>query len=214
MTMPDEQRRAEQEESVDPHVLGETRRIMAEWLGIPAGDPQVTAEAMRLQALIDVQQRVFEDEAKQRWTDARPGEAQPTAAAIADLETARHRARSLVLEEQLYPQVTPEIRDEVEQMDEWLNELSEQRIAERRAARDPERWRTFDVEVGELAPRIVHRVWPDADGGFYALAVCLIQQRLEDDQPTPTTSSHPLREELEPMIEAAADDVPPASRFW
>lgn len=76
-------------------------------------------------------------------------------------------------------------------------------ITEARMSRDPNRWRRFHVLENPLAVDIVARVWGHSPPmEWQMLAVALVSQRLEDDQPTPSTSVDPIRTELEELIES------------
>ncbi|NKR80690.1 hypothetical protein GS491_26595 [Rhodococcus hoagii] len=124
----------------------------------------------------------------------------PTTVAL--IETARRSARQKVLESELYPQLSATAAAQTERE---LAEISAAAAAEARRlreVRDPNRWRRSMVEVSELAERIVSRVWGTAGTfEFRMLALSLVQQRIEDNEPTPTTSADPVREELEAMID-------------
>ena len=93
-------------------------------------------------------------------------------------------------------------------MDEVLAQIGAEKNRKLREARDPDRWKTHRVERTELAHQIVRRVWPDASENFRPLAVSLIAQRLEDNQPTPHRQGHPLAPELAQMIEAQIKVTP------
>ncbi|NKR30317.1 hypothetical protein GS538_09855 [Rhodococcus hoagii] len=62
-------------------------------------------------------------------------------------------ARSKVLSEELYPQVTEEVYQRVTATDELIEQERQQRIESARQEQDPERWKTLNVEVSPLARR-------------------------------------------------------------
>lgn len=195
-------------EHVDALLLTETRRILVEWLGVPMGSPKIVQEALRLQELIDRQTVLFEDEATAERAKMDLDPMEQVTRAAQDYETAWMRARAMVLEDELYPQVTPERAALVEQVDEMLGQIVADEDRRLREARDPDRWKTHRVQRTELAYRIVRRVWPDAREDFFPLAVSLIAQRLEDNEPTPHREGHPLAPELAEMIEAQIKVTP------
>lgn len=202
---------SEQDEAqaIDPIVRAEVSRIWREWIGMDPAlsvgerEAQIDAEALRLTSMVD--QMVGDSPhgfLAEQWRQEHPGQEPDFPTTVALIETARRSARSKVLEMELYPQLTAEATSQTEQE---LAEISATAAAEARRlreARDPNRWRRSMVEVSELAERIVSRVWGTAGTfEFQMLALSLVQQRLEDNEPTPTTSADPVREELEAMID-------------
>lgn len=190
-------------DEVDEQILAETRRIYRQWLGI-AEPETIAAEATRLHELAEEQAQLFREQMQQEWTDDWP----PVERKARQIRSAWIRGRSMVLEDQLYPQVTPEVQAEVEQMDAWLTEQASQKTQRLREARDPNRWKTLDVDVTDLARRIVRRVWPIKPAEFTPLATALIQQRLEDNERTPTVPEDPIAPVLEQMIEEQVAATP------
>jgi len=202
---------SEQDEAraIDPIVRTEVARIWREWIGmdpdlsVEEREAQIDAEALRLTSMVD---QIVGDSPHgflaEQWRQERPGQEPDFPTTVALIETARRSAREKVLEQELYPQLTATAAAQTEQE---LAEISAAAAAEARRlreARDPNRWRRSMVEVSELAERIVSRVWGTAGTfEFQMLALSLVQQRLEDNEPTPTTSADPVREELEAMID-------------
>lgn len=194
---------------VDPIVRSEVARIWRGWIGMdPDLSPaergrQIEQEAARLTSMIDehVGDSTYGFRVEQ-WQQEHPGQ-EPDALTTASLiESARRSARSLVLETELYPQVTTEVAAQTESELDEIHATAAAEAQRLREIHDPARWQRHMVEVSELATRIVGRVWgttPSLD--FLTLAAALVQQRLEDNQSTPTTSADPVREELELMIE-------------
>ncbi len=125
-------------------------------------------------------------------------------------ETAWRAAREMVLENELYPQVTPEIRKDWEQFEEWAEQELDKDWEAARTAQDPDRWRTRNVKPNPTAIRVVERVWLDRPGWFRTLAKSLIAQRIEDNQPVPMTSRDRLADELTELIEDEMRRNPPA----
>ncbi|AXY49371.1 hypothetical protein [Rhodococcus ruber] len=193
-----------QVEGIDLTIAAETRRILVEWLGIdPATEQeQIDREALRLQQMTE--------DAAEQFEQASP--ATPDAAyrdAVQAKQTAWRAAREMVLEGELYPQVTPEIREAREQFEAWAELEAEKDWEAARTAQDPDRWRTQNVKPNTTAVRIVERVWVSKPGWFLSLAEALIAQRIEDNQPVPMTSRDPLADELAAMIEEEMRRNPP-----
>lgn len=191
-------------EGIDLTIATETRRILVEWLGTdPATEQQrIDREALRLQ-------QMTEDTAEQ-FEQANPPAPDATYQdAVQAKETAWRAAREMVLEGELYPQVTPEIREDWEQVEVMLDQQIERRREEARTAQDPDRWRTRNVKPNPTAVRVVERVWLAKQAWFRALAKSLIAQRIEDNQPVPMTSRDPLADELAAMIEYEMRRNPP-----
>ncbi|MDV6296464.1 hypothetical protein [Rhodococcus aetherivorans] len=193
-----------QVEGIDLTIAAETRRILVEWLGVdPATEQeQIDREALRLQQMTE--------DAAEQFEQATPTTLDATYRdAVRAKETAWRAAREMVLEGELYPQVTPEIRAAQEEFEVGLDQRIEERREEARAAQDPDRWRTRNVRPNPTAGRVVERVWVSKPGWFLSLAEALIAQRIEDNQPVPMTSRDPLADELAAMIEDEMRRNPP-----
>lgn len=104
---------------------------------------------------------------------------------------------------------TPETQTTGEEFEALLDRRIEQRREAARRAKDPDRWRTRNVEPNPTAVRVVERVWLDKPGWFRTLAKCLTAQRIEDNQPVPMTSRDPLAHELTALIEDEMRRNPP-----
>lgn len=191
-------------EGIDLTIAAETRRILVEWLGVdPATEQErIDREALRLQQLT-------EDAAEQFEQANPPAPAATYQDAVRAKETAWRAAREMVLENELYPQVTPEIREDWERFEQWAEQELEKDWEAARTAQDPDRWRTRNVRPNPTAVRVVERVWLDRPGWFRTLAKALIAQRIEDNQPVPMTSRDPLAGELAELIEDEMRQNPP-----
>lgn len=67
--------------------------------------------------------------------------------------------RGEVLEEQLCAPVTPELVAEIAETEKMITAMLEQVIAERRARKEPDRWKDFHVTAVASAQTIVDRMW-------------------------------------------------------
>lgn len=193
-----------QVEGIDLTIAAETRRILVEWLGIdPATEQeQIDREALRLQQMTE--------DAAEQFEQATPTTPDATYRdAVRAKTTAWRAAREMVLEGELYPQVTTEIRAAQEEFEAFLDQRIEQRWEVARTVQDPDRWRTRNVRPNPTAVRVVERVWLGNPGWFRTLAKSLIAQRIEDNQPVPMTSRDPLADELAEMIEDEMRRNPP-----
>jgi len=193
-----------QVEGIDLTIAAETRRILAEWLGVdPATEQErIDREALRLQQLTE--------DAAEQFEQANPPASDATYQdAVQAKETAWRAAREMVLENELYPQVTPEIRKDWERFEEWAEQELDKDWEKARTAQDPDRWRTRKVRPNPTAGRVVERVWVSKPGWFLSLAEALIAQRIEDNQPVPMTSRDRLVEELTELIEDEMRRNPP-----
>ncbi len=193
-----------QVEGIDLAIAAETRRILVEWLGIdPATEQeQIDREALRLQ-------QMTKDAAEQFEQATPPAPDATYQDAVRAKETAWRAAREMVLENELYPQVTSEMQAAQEEFEAFLDQRIEQRWEAARTAQDPDRWRTRNVRPNPSAVRVVERVWLAKPGWFRTLAKSLIAQRIEDNQPVPMTSRDPLADELAALIEAEMRHNPP-----
>lgn len=193
-----------QVEGIDLTIAAETRRILVEWLGVDPVTEQerIDREALRLQQLTE--------DAAEQFGQANPPAPDATYQdAVQAKETAWRAAREMVLENELYPQVTPEIRKDWERFEEWAEQELDKDWEKARTAQDPDRWRTRKVRPNPTAGRVVERVWVSKPGWFLSLAEALIAQRIEDNQPVPMTSRDRLVEELTELIEDEMRRNPP-----
>lgn len=209
MSTPEELTETQYSEGIDVTIARETRRIMSQWLAVPHESPQIEVEAARLQELTERQAMLFEQKTMGEWRAANPATPMKFAETVQMQQSAWRAARELVLEQELYQRVTPELRAEIEETDSMIAAMVEQTIAERRAQKDPERWKQFHVQVTPLAQKIVNRVWGRTDLAFQIRAEALVQQRLEDNQRTPTTAVDPIAPELAAMVDAQIAVTPP-----
>lgn len=200
-----------QDNPIDPWVRAEVSRIWREWVGMDPQMPPAEREALIDQEAARLTEMIEEtvgDSAHgylvQQWRQEHPGQDPDYQTTVALTETAWTSARSKILETELYPQVSSEAAQQGAAEMQHLAESALRRAKVLKDARDPDRWQRGMVDPSELATTIVNRVW--GYGGsmeFQELALALIQQRLDDNLPTPSTSADPLREELELMIDEA-----------
>ena len=189
-----------QVEGIDLFIAEETRRILTEWVGIDpeltpeAAQEQINREALRLQKLTEEAAEDFE-----RATPPTTGSTYWDA--VQTKESAWRAARETVLEQELYPQVTPEMRAERAEFDAQIEREIETQQDAARKTQDPDRWRSLNVRPMPAAERVVERVWLAKGPRFRSLARALVAQRIEDDQPVPMTGRDPIADELAQMID-------------
>ncbi|NKS55605.1 hypothetical protein GS500_23540 [Rhodococcus hoagii] len=209
-----------QQENVDLRIRDEVRRIWGEWVGMdPQLSPEQRAERIEQEAA-RLTQMVEETVGESghgflldQWRDEHPGVTPDYETVVSLMGAAWESARSKVLSEELYPQVTEEVYQRVTATDELIEQERQQRIESARQEQDPERWKTLNVEVSPLAETIVNRVWMGESGRFTLLAQSLIQQRLEDNEPTPVNAVDPLADQLGAMIAAEIEAHPTQTPF-
>lgn len=209
-----------QQENVDLRIRDEVRRIWGEWVGMdPQLSPEQRAERIEQEAA-RLTQMVEETVGESghgflldQWRAEHPGVTPDYETVVSLMGAAWESARSKVLSEELYPQVTEEVYQRVTATDELIEQERQQRIESARQEQDPERWKTLNVEVSPLAETIVNRVWMGESGRFTLLAQSLIQQRLEDNDPTPVNAVDPLADQLGAMIAAEIDAHPTQTPF-
>ena len=166
---------AERVQGVDWTIAAETARILGEWVGFDPGltvqqrQEVIDREAVRLHELTEQAAEEFAAQSHAQWQSAHPGRAPSHADTVATRETAWRAAREMVLASQLYPRVTPQMRDDWAATEAALDEAIHQQMEAARLARDPDRWRRRDVAAMPVATRIVERVWLDKPGPFRAL---------------------------------------------
>lgn len=201
-------------EGIDLTIAGETRRILAEWIGVSLtsaeGLAQIDREALRLQALTEAVSVPLEQQATEEWAQANPGKTPTYLDVVQGKETAWRAAREMVLAQELYSQVTPEVIARVEKIEDWLDNAVQESEDQARRAHDPDRWKSLNVRNRPVAARIVHRVWLEKPAWFRQLAKALVAQRIEDNQAVPMTAFDPVAAELEAMIDAEIRLNPPA----
>lgn len=209
-----------QQENVDLRIRDEVRRIWGEWVGMdPQLSPEQRAERIEQEAA-RLTQMVEETVGESghgflldQWRAEHPGVTPDYETVVSLMGAAWESARSKVLSEELYPQVTEEVYQRVTATDELIEQERQQRITSARQEQDPARWKTLNVEVSPLAETIVSRVWMGESGRFTLLAQSLIQQRLEDNEPTPVNAVDPLADELGAMIAAEIEAHPTQTPF-
>lgn len=208
------------EVNVDLKIRDEVRRIWGEWIGLDPAlseqrrEEQIEQEAARLTQLVE---ETVGDSAHgflmDRWRQENPGVTPDYPTTVALMNTAWQSARSKILEEHLYPQVTEEIYQRVTETDTLIEDERQNHLQALQQSRDENRWTTLSVDISPLASRIVDRVWMGQPGRFLLLAQALIQQRLDDNQPTPTTATDPIAETLAAMIDAEIERNPGTTPF-
>lgn len=209
-----------QQENVDLRIRDEVRRIWGEWVGMdPQLSPEQRAERIEQEAA-RLTQMVEETVGESghgflldQWRAEHPGVTPDYETVVSLMGAVWESARSKVLSEELYPQVTEEVYQRVTATDELIEQERQQRIESARQEQDPERWKTLNVEVSPLAETIVNRVWMGESGRFTLLAQSLIQQRLEDNEPTPVNAVDPLADQLGAMIAAEIEAHPTQTPF-
>ena len=201
-------------EGIDVTIAAETRRILSEWIGVSLtsaeGLAQIDREARRLQGLTEAASKPLEQQAIAEWAQANPGKTPTYWDAVTTKETAWRAAREMVLTQELYSQVTPELIAQIRETENWLDSQIQDRQDQARRAHDPDRWKSRNVKHRPVATRIVERVWLEKPAWFHRLATALITQRIEDDQPVPMTAFDPIAAELEDMIDEEIRRNPPA----
>ncbi|WP_041452413.1 hypothetical protein [Hoyosella subflava] len=191
-------------EGIDQQIVSETQRILTEWVGLGPGlslaekQDQIEREALRLQQMTEAAAEMFEAQALKEWTP--PGQTPSFRTKVQARESAWRQAREMVLAEELYSQVTPDMKQEKEAYIAGLDQQIQQEYDRAMLARESDRWKTQNVKPNTVAVRVVDRVWMHKSGAFKALAESLIAQRIEDNQPVPATPHDQLAEDLEAMI--------------
>lgn len=197
-----------QVEEIDVWIVEETRRILLEWVGMdPALTPdeqqeEIDREARRLQKLTA--------DAADEFERATPLSPDPTYwETVSTTTSAWQTAREIVLEQELYPRVTPQMIAERAAFDAQIEREIEIQQDSAREARDPDRWRIQNVRPMQAAVRVVERVWLEKSAWFLSLAEALIAQRIEDNQPVPMTAYDPIVDELTELIDDEIRRTPP-----
>ncbi|WP_050067532.1 hypothetical protein [Rhodococcus sp. RD6.2] len=210
----------EEQGNADLRIHSEVARIWGEWVGV---DPDLTPEqreSLIWQEAARLTQMVEEAVGEgghggllDQWRQDNPGLTPDYETVVSSMRQAWERERSRVLTEELYSQVTDEVYQRVTQAQEQIEQESVRLVEQARESRNPDRWKTPWVEPTPLAEKIVDRVWPGQSGRFLVLAWSLIQQRLEDNQPTPGNRHDPLADELGALIEAEMREHPTTTPF-
>jgi hypothetical protein len=212
---PMSEEQVEQVEGIDVTIAAETRRILTEWIGLDPNLPEVERqahvdrEALRLQQMTEVASRPMEAQLTEQWSQANPGQMPTYWDVVKAKESAWRAAREMVLAQELYPQVTPEIIAEAAAFEQWSRRERTTRWTLARDAHDRDRWKSLNVQPMPVAERIVERVWLERPAWFRQLAKALVAQRIEDNQPVPMTAYDPVADELDAMIAEEIQANPP-----
>ncbi|WP_194829211.1 hypothetical protein [Nocardia sp. XZ_19_231] len=204
---------AHPEYDIDPEIRAEVSRIRREWIGMdPQQTPvererQIDEESAHLTALVaEITDQSAHGFLVDQWRADHPGSDPDQTTVLALMTTAQRSARQQVLEEHLYSQLTPEILEQRRSETAELVGAVAAEIESARTAADPDRWRRRMVQPTELAEQIVTAAWGlSRSMDFTILALALIQQRLDDNAPTPISSVDPLVDDLTDLIEAQLD---------
>lgn len=203
----------EQVEGIDVTIADETHRILVEWLGLDPTSPQdlerIDREALRLQQMTESASGPLETQAHEQWAEANRGMTPTYWNVVQAKESAWRAAREMILAEELYPQVTPEIAARRTEFEAWADSQIEAEQDRARREHDPDRWKSLNVRPMPVAEQIVHRVWLDRQAWFQQLGRALVAQRIEDNQPVPMTAYDPVADELAEMIDEEIRRNPP-----
>lgn len=188
------------EGQIDETIFDETWRVLSQWLAMDknASDEVLAMgrESERLQRLTDTATESLEHQLNEQWSQSHPGKA-PTDLDLAQMkESASTTAVETMLEQELYPQVTPMIVAQIEQLaikDD--REIS----AELDRARQADPWSRYP-RIPD-AVKIVRRQLLKKPEPFQQAARALITQRAEGNQPASVSGA--VADELAAMIDAA-----------
>ncbi len=183
---------------IDETIFDETWRVLSQWLAMDknASDEVLAMgrESERLQRLTDTATESLEHQLNEQWRQSHPGKAPTDLAQMK--ESASTAAVEMILEQELYPQVTPQILAQIEQLaikDD--REIS----AELDRARQADPWSRYP-RIPD-AVKIERRQLLKKPAPFQQAAKALITQRAECNQPA--SVSGPVADELAAMIDAA-----------
>lgn len=200
-------------EGIDVTIADETSRILVEWIGLDkdssADRDTIDREALRLQGLTEAAAQPLERHASEQWSQSNPGKTPTYFDVVRAKETAWRAAREMVLSQELYSQVTPQIVAQIDQLAQEADSEIDAEQTRAREAHDPDRWKSLNVAPRPIAGKIVHRVWLEKPAWFRQLAKALVAQRIEDDQRVPMTAFDPIADELAEMIEKEIRLNPP-----
>lgn len=201
-------------EGIEVTIADETLRILVEWIGLDKESiddrEMIDREALRLQGLTETAALPLERQASEQWSRSNPGKTPTYFDVVQAKETAWRSAREMVLSQELYPQVTPQILAQIDQLAQEADSEVAVEQAQAREAHDPDRWKSLNVAPRPIAWKIVHRVWLEKPAWFRQLAKALVTQRIEDNQPVPMTAFDPVVDELAAMIDEEIRRNPPA----
>lgn len=108
------------EGQIDETIFDETWRVLSDWLAMDknASDEVLAMgrDSERLQRLTDTATESLEHQLNKQWSQSNPGKT-PTDLDLAQMkEAASTAAVATVLEQELYPQVTPQIVAQIERL--------------------------------------------------------------------------------------------------
>lgn len=184
-------------------IFGETWRVLSQWLAMDknASDEVLAMgrESERLQRLADTATESLEHQLNEQWSQSNPGKTSTDLDRAQMKEEATTTAVDMVLDQELYPQVTPQIVVQIEQLaikDDM--EIS----AELDRARQTDPWSRYP-RIPD-AVKIVRLALLKKPEPFQHAAKALITQRAAGNQPTSEPGS--VAAELAAMIDAAIRD--------
>ncbi|MFI5436201.1 hypothetical protein ACHMZP_30850 [Rhodococcus baikonurensis] len=191
------------EGEIDETIFDETWRVLSQWLAMDknASDEVLAMgrESERLQRLTDTATESLEQQMNEQWSQSNPVKT-PTDLDLAQMkEAASTAAVDMVLDQELYPQVTPQIVAEIERLaikDDMAISVEVDR------ARQADPWSRYP-RIPD-AVKIVRRELLKKPAPFQHAAKALITQRAAGNRPT--SESGPVAAEPAAMIAAAIRD--------
>lgn len=150
-------------------------------------------ESERIAERIDNMKIHMQDRALRRYVQEN-GHPAPYLEQTGLIEQAWAEATTFVIDEEIYGQL-PENLDDFPEDEEPTSVQTERELARIQVHRsDPERWRNplNCADPQKWARNLMFQLWADRPGKFHYFAGHLLQARIEDDQPYPTSTTHPL----------------------
>lgn len=183
---------------IDP-ITQDVMKLYLEHVGLPPElspeDQQefLERESERIAERIDNMKIHMQDRALRRYVKEN-GHPAPYMEQTGLIEQAWSEATTFVIDEEIYGQLSENLDDYPED-EEPTSVQTERELARIQVHRsDPERWRNplNCADPDKWARNLMFQLWGDRTGKFHYFAGHLLQARIEDDQPYPTSTTHPL----------------------
>ncbi|MCX6489423.1 MAG: hypothetical protein NTX68_00345 [Rhodococcus sp.] len=183
---------------IDP-ITQEIMKLYLEHQGLPqelSPDDQqafLETESERIAERIDNMKISMEQQVLQRYMRDN-GQPPPYMEKVGLINQAWAQATDFVINEEIYGQLPPEMEayPPDQESPEAEAERDQARIQVHKS--DPERWRNplNCADPVESTRQLMRQLWKDKPARFQYYAVHLLQARIENDEPYPTSQSHPL----------------------
>lgn len=197
---------------IDP-ITQEIMKLYLEHQGLPPelnpDDQQefLERESERIAERIDNMKIHMQDQVLERYL-RQNGEPAPYLEKVGLINQAWAQATEFVINEEIYGQLPAEMEAYPPDQESAASEAERDQARIQVHKGDPERWRNpLNCEDPERSTqKLMELLWEERPMRFRYYAVHLLQAKIEDDQPYPTSRNHPLYPSFTSLLEQRVDE--------